>query len=48
MIIVGDRDWNAVDQAVAFARRWAKDWTTWCICLEFILNEWGYDSRESS
>jgi hypothetical protein len=34
------RDWGAVDQAVNFARRWAKDWATWCICVEFILREW--------
>lgn len=42
LIVFPDRDSNAVAQAVAFARRWARDWVTWCICLEFILNEWGY------
>ena len=29
MLICGPRDALAVDQAVAFARRWATNWTTW-------------------
>jgi hypothetical protein len=43
MLIACPRDSMAVDQAIAFARRWAKDWATWCICVEYILNEWGLD-----
>ena len=44
MLICGPRDVLAVDQAVAFARRWAPNWTTWVICVEYILNEWGLDT----
>jgi hypothetical protein len=43
MLIAGPMDEVAVDQAVAFARRWAKDWITWMICVEYILNEWGLE-----
>jgi hypothetical protein len=39
------RDMQAVVDAISFARRWAESWATWCICLESILNEHGYDCR---
>jgi hypothetical protein len=41
------RDLQAVLDAIGFADRWGKDFATWSICLEFILNEKGYDSRRA-